>query len=204
MLPLLAGAGLADAPTHGPASFLARFAHLAVLIAMLIASYDKLLVVVSLLVAILASFTALDMAERINTTSRQQSRAARFWLTGGAVAMGVGIWSMHFIGMLAFRLPIALGYDVWITCSLLIAMATSGFALWIVTRSELPLRRLFGSALLMGTGIAGMHYTGMAAMRMQPGIDYDLVLFLASILIAVAPRRRRCGSPSACARTRRT
>lgn len=154
---------------------------------MLIASYDKLLVVVSLLVAILASFTALDMAERINTTSRQQSRAARFWLTGGAVAMGVGIWSMHFIGMLAFRLPIALGYDVWITTlSLLIAMATSGFALWIVTRSELPLRRLFGSALLMGTGIAGMHYTGMAAMRMQPGIDYDLVLFLASILIAVA------------------
>ncbi|WP_309248380.1 MHYT domain-containing protein, partial [Salmonella enterica] len=93
------------------------------------ANYDKPLVVVSLLVAILASYTALDMAERINTTSHLHSRAARFWLAGGAVAMGLGIWSMHFIGMLAFRLPIALGYDVWITTlSLLIAIATSGYA----------------------------------------------------------------------------
>ena len=154
---------------------------------MLIATYDKLLVVVSLLVAILASYTALDMAERINTASHQHPRVARFWLTGGAIAMGVGIWSMHFIGMLAFRLPIALGYDAWITAvSLLIAIATSGFALWIVTLPVLPLRRLFGSALLMGAGIAGMHYTGMAAMRMQPGIDYDVALFVVSVCIAVA------------------
>ncbi|QNB08479.1 EAL domain-containing protein [Herbaspirillum frisingense] len=154
---------------------------------MLIATYDKLLVVVSLLVAILASYTALDMAERINTTSNQHPRVARFWLTGGAIAMGVGIWSMHFIGMLAFRLPIALGYDAWITAvSLLIAIATSGFALWIVTLPVLPLRRLFGSALLMGAGIAGMHYTGMAAMRMQPGIDYDVALFVVSVFIAIA------------------
>ncbi|MCP1573745.1 diguanylate cyclase (GGDEF)-like protein [Herbaspirillum rubrisubalbicans] len=153
---------------------------------MLIAHYDKLLVVVSLLVAILASYTALDMAERISTSSHLHSRAARFWLAGGAIAMGVGIWSMHFIGMLAFRLPIALGYDAWITLvSLLIAVLTSGFALWIVTRAELPLRRLLGSAVLMGSGIAAMHYTGMAAMRMQPGIDYDLVLFVGSVIIAV-------------------
>ncbi|ALU90485.1 EAL domain transmembrane protein [Herbaspirillum rubrisubalbicans M1] len=153
---------------------------------MLIAHYDKLLVVVSLLVAILASYTALDMAERISTSNHLYSRAARFWLAGGAIAMGVGIWSMHFIGMLAFRLPIALGYDAWITLvSLLIAVLTSGFALWIVTRAELPLRRLLGSAVLMGSGIVAMHYTGMAAMRMQPGIDYDLVLFVGSVIIAV-------------------
>ncbi|OWY31401.1 putative bifunctional diguanylate cyclase/phosphodiesterase [Herbaspirillum robiniae] len=153
---------------------------------MLSATYDSLLVVVSLLVAILASYTALDMAERINTTSNLHSMAARFWLAGGAVAMGIGIWSMHFIGMLAFRLPIMLGYDAWITAlSLAIAIAVSGYALWTVSRPELPLRRLLKSALFMGIGIAGMHYTGMAAMRMNPGIDYDPLLFLASVAIAI-------------------
>ncbi len=154
---------------------------------MLSATYDTALVVVSLLVAILASYTALDMAERINTTSSQHSTAARLWLAGGAVAMGVGIWAMHFIGMLAFRLPIALGYDAWITgLSLIIAVAVSGYALWIVSQPDLPRRRLLGSAVLMGIGIAGMHYTGMAAMRMRPGIDYDPLLFLASVAIAIA------------------
>ena len=154
---------------------------------MLSASYDSLLVVVSLLVAILASYTALDMAERINTTSHAHAAAGRFWLAGGAVAMGIGIWSMHFIGMLAFRLPLMLGYDPWITvASLVIAIAVSGYALWIVTRPELPLRRLLSSAVFMGAGIAAMHYTGMAAMRMSPGIEYDPLLFSTSVAIAVA------------------
>ncbi|TQK13365.1 MULTISPECIES: bifunctional diguanylate cyclase/phosphodiesterase [unclassified Herbaspirillum] len=154
---------------------------------MLSASYDSLLVAVSLFVAILASYTALDMAERINTTNNQHAMAARMWLAGGAVAMGIGIWSMHFIGMLAFRLPILLGYDLWITMlSLAIAIAVSGYALWIATRPQLPWRRLFSSALLMGIGIAGMHYTGMAAMRMSPGIEYDPLLFAASVAIAIA------------------
>ncbi|WP_050463067.1 putative bifunctional diguanylate cyclase/phosphodiesterase [Herbaspirillum autotrophicum] len=150
---------------------------------MLTASYDSALVVVSLLVAILASYTALDMAERINST---QEFGGRSWLVGGAVAMGIGIWSMHFIGMLAFRLPIVLGYDIWITLlSLLVAIIVSGFALWTVSRPELPLRRLLKSALLMGGGIALMHYIGMAAMLMNPAIQYDPLIFLASIVIAV-------------------
>ncbi|MBP0599296.1 EAL domain-containing protein [Herbaspirillum sp. LeCh32-8] len=154
---------------------------------MLSATYDSLLVVVSLLVAILASYTALDMAERISTAGNQQAGAARLWLAGGAVAMGIGIWSMHFVGMLAFRLPIMLGYDPWITAlSLLIAIAVSGYALQTVTQAELPLRRLLKSALFMGIGIAGMHYTGMAAMRMNPGIVYDPLLFSASVAIAIA------------------
>ncbi len=124
------------------------------------------------------------MTERINST---RDYAGRSWLIGGAVAMGIGIWSMHFVGMLAFRLPIDLGYDPWITfLSLLIAVAVSGFALWIVSRPELPLRRLFNSALAMGLGIAAMHYTGMAAMLMNPGIRYDPWWFAASIFIAVA------------------
>jgi len=151
---------------------------------MLSASYDSLLVVVSLLVAVLASYTALDMTERINAT---QEYAGRSWLLGGAVAMGIGIWSMHFVGMLAFRLPIDLGYDPWITfLSLLIAIGVSGFALWIVSRPELPLRRLLNSALAMGVGIAAMHYTGMAALLMMPGIHYDPLLFAASVAIAIA------------------
>ena len=151
---------------------------------MLSASYDSLLVVLSLLVAVLASYTALDMTERINST---REYAGRSWLLGGAIAMGIGIWSMHFVGMLAFRLPIELGYDPWITfLSLLIAIGVSGFALWIVSRPELPLRRLFISALAMGLGIAAMHYTGMAAMLMNPGIRYDPWWFAASVVIAVA------------------
>lgn len=150
---------------------------------MLVGSYNPLLVLLSLLVAVLASYTALDMAGRVVTA---QGRAAFWWLTGGASAMGVGIWSMHFVGMLAFSLPIPLGYDVSITlASLAIAIAASAFALWLVSRRELPWRRLVGGALLMGVGVAGMHYTGMAALRMKPGIDYDPAIFGLSVVIAV-------------------
>jgi diguanylate cyclase (GGDEF)-like protein len=123
------------------------------------------------------------MAGRVVTA---QGRAAFWWLIGGASAMGVGIWSMHFVGMLAFSLPIPLGYDVSITlASLAIAIAASAFALWLVSRRELPWRRLAGGALLMGVGVAGMHYTGMAALRMKPGIDYDPAMFVLSVVIAV-------------------
>ncbi|RUQ46798.1 diguanylate cyclase, partial [Corynebacterium pseudodiphtheriticum] len=150
---------------------------------MLIGSYSPSLVVISLFVAILASYTALDMAGRIATT---QGRAVYLWMTGGALAMGVGVWSMHFIGMLALRLPFALGFDVEITAlSLLIAVLSSGFALWLVSQQRLPVWQLGFGALVMGAGISSMHYTGMAAMRMTPGIDYDPSLFGASLLIAV-------------------
>jgi diguanylate cyclase (GGDEF)-like protein len=146
-------------------------------------SYNPLLVAASLIVAILASYTALDMAGRITTA---QGRAARWWLAGGAAAMGIGIWSMHFIGMLAFSLPIRLGYDPVITfLSLLIAIASSVFALWLVCQPNLPWSRLTLGAVLMGLGIASMHYTGMAAMRMIPLIHYIPSLFILSIVIAI-------------------
>ncbi|MGG7671646.1 putative bifunctional diguanylate cyclase/phosphodiesterase [Pseudomonas sp. WC2] len=150
---------------------------------MLIGSYSSTLVFISLCVAILASYTALDLTGRIATA---KGRAVHFWTAGGALAMGVGVWSMHFIGMLAFRLPIDLGYDISITVlSLLIAVLSCGFALWLVSQPKLPvLQHAFG-ALIMGAGISAMHYTGMAAMRMTPGIDYDPTLFGASLLIAV-------------------
>ncbi|HWT72346.1 MAG TPA: EAL domain-containing protein [Oxalicibacterium sp.] len=151
---------------------------------MLTEQYDSLLVLVSIAVAILASYTALDMAERINSINHKGSFA---WLGGGAIAMGIGIWSMHFVGMLAFRLPIPLGYDLEISAlSLLIAILTSGFALWRVSQPSLPLKQLLGSAALMGVAIATMHYIGMASMHMEPGIEYDPWLFVASIAIAIA------------------
>ena len=150
---------------------------------MLIGSYSPSLVVISLFVAILASYTALDLAGRLATA---RGRAVYVWMTGGALAMGVGVWSMHFIGMLALRLPFALGFDLGITAlSLLIAVLSSGFALWLVSQPRLPAWQLAFGALIMGAGISSMHYTGMAAMRMTPGIDYDPTLFGASLLIAV-------------------
>ncbi|MGZ7459067.1 bifunctional diguanylate cyclase/phosphodiesterase [Pseudomonas sp. Ma2-10] len=151
---------------------------------MLIGNYSPTLVIISLFVAILASYTTLDLTERIATA---KGRAVYLWTAGGAFAMGVGVWSMHFIGMLAFKLPIDIGYDVGITLlSLLIAILSCGFALWLVSQPQLPAWQLAFGALVMGSGISAMHYTGMAAMRMQPGIDYDPTLFGASLLIAVA------------------
>ena len=111
---------------------------------------------------------------------------SRWFLGGGALAMGFGVWSMHFIGMLALSLPIELGYDLALTLwSLLVAVLSSGFALWLVSQPRLPALQLFFGALIMGAGISAMHYSGMAALRMQPGIEYDPVLFGLSLLIAV-------------------
>jgi len=151
---------------------------------MLVGSYNPLFVVLSILVAILASFTALDMASRVSAS--QPRRGAARWLLAGGVAMGAGIWSMHFVGMLAFRLPIPLGYDLWLTLeSLLVAVAASIFALWLVSRPTLPHMRLALGALLMGLGIAWMHYVGMSALKMSPDIDYDPLWFALSLIIAV-------------------
>ncbi len=149
----------------------------------MIGSYNPSLVSLSLVVAILASYTALDLAGRIRASEGSRSRR---WLIGGSFAMGLGVWSMHFIGMLAFRLSMPMGYDPSITFfSLLIAVASSAFALWLVASERLRWPRLITGALLMGSGVAAMHYTGMAAMRMSPGIHYDPFLFSLSLLIAI-------------------
>ncbi|MFL9609259.1 putative bifunctional diguanylate cyclase/phosphodiesterase [Methylobacillus sp. Pita2] len=146
--------------------------------------YDVNLVAVSLVVAIFASYTALNLAERINTA---KGWAATWWLLGGAATLGIGIWSMHFIGMLAFRLPIPLGYDMGITVfSLALVIVVSGFALYQVIQPVLPLKRLLVSAVIMGIGVASMHYVGMAAMLMEPAPTYDPGLFVLSVAIAVA------------------
>jgi diguanylate cyclase (GGDEF)-like protein len=150
---------------------------------MLVSSYNEALVACSIIVAILASYTALNMAGRVASAS---GKSSLLWLVGGSFAMGFGIWSMHFIGMLAFRLPIALGYDVPLTLlSLLVAVGSSALALHLVCQPRLPWGRLVSGGTLMGLGIACMHYTGMEAMRMSPGIIYVPWVFVLSVVIAI-------------------
>src|SRR5438067_3737568 len=150
---------------------------------MLTGYYETPLVLISILVAIVASYSALSLAGRV-TESR--GRAALAWTLGGGVAMGSGIWAMHFVGMLAFRLPIPLAFDPRVTMfSLLLAIAASMLALSQVSRFHLGRTRLAVSAVMMGGGINAMHYTGMAAMRMSPGIVYDPWLFALSVAIAI-------------------
>ena len=151
----------------------------------MIPTFDYWLVLLSVVIAVNASFVALDVASRIAAYKGQKTEW--YWLAGGAISMGTGVWSMHFIGMLAYRLPIPLSYDVRITLlSLSIAILAAGFALYWASRAVMNWDRLLGGALLMGLGIASMHYVGMAATRMEPPIRYEPWLFSVSLLIAVA------------------
>jgi len=148
-------------------------------------SYDLTLVVLSYLVAVLASYTALDLGGRV-TANRGGVRV--LWLAGGALAMGVGIWSMHFIAMLAFRMGMGLdvSYDFGtVLLSVVFAIAGTAVALALTARESLsPLRLVFGG-VFMGAGVVAMHYTGMAAMRMAATVVYDPWLLGYSMLIAV-------------------
>jgi diguanylate cyclase len=147
-------------------------------------SYNLWLVVISFVVATLASYTALDLTGRIFVLASPRLR--HVWRLGGAAALGVGIWSMHFIAMLAFSLPIPLGYDFATTAaSLGLAIAASYLALHITTREKLTATRLLAGGAVMGCGIAGMHYVGMAAMQMTPGIVYQPAWFAGSLAIAI-------------------
>jgi two-component system sensor histidine kinase/response regulator len=149
----------------------------------LVGSYNYGLVALSVLISILASYAALDIAGRV-TATHGKIRIA--WLAGGAGAMGSGIWSMHCIGMLAFRLPVVVGYE-WptVAISFLCAVFASGVALFVVSRQRMGwLESVFGS-LVMGGGIAGMHYIGMAAMRLPAMCSYKPGLVAVSVILAV-------------------
>jgi len=144
-------------------------------------TYTPWLVYLSIAVAILVSYTALNLASRL-----ADSHSRNVWLIGGALAMGVGIWSMHFIGMLALSLPIQLTYSLPANLfSLALAVLTSGFALFIVGGKTLSNLRLAAGAVVMGAGIAGMHYSGMSSIRITPMITYEPGLFALSIAIAI-------------------
>jgi PAS domain S-box-containing protein len=141
------------------------------------------MVALSVLIAFVASYAALDLAGR----TRAAHGARRWvWLSGGAVAMGLGIWAMHYIGMLAFHLPVPVLYDIpTVTVSLLAAIAASAVALFVVSRSRLTVRSAIAGSIVMGSGIAGMHYIAMAAMRLPATSHYDGRIVLLSIAIAI-------------------
>ena len=150
----------------------------------LVSSYDYHFVALSVVIAILAAYAALDLAGRV-TSARSQIRFV--WLTGGSLAMGIGIWSMHYIGMLAFHLPIPVLYD-WPTVllSLLAAIVASAIALFVVSREKMGLLRASIGSIFMGGGIATMHYTGMAAMRLSAMCQWSPSLVVLSVVVAVA------------------
>jgi PAS domain S-box-containing protein len=148
-----------------------------------IGTYNPYLVVLSISVACLASYTAIDLGGRISSS---QGWARLAWLATAATAMGGGIWSMHFIGMLAFVMPMPVSYDLDLTLlSLVIPIGLTGFGFFMIgTRRVTELEFPF-SGIFMGIGIVSMHYTGMAAMRMAADIRYDPILVTLSVLIAI-------------------
>ena len=151
--------------------------------ALLIPSYDPLVVAVSILIASFASYVALDLAKRVRTRDR---RLAATWWACGSIAMGTGIWAMHFVGMLAFSLPIPLGYDKGLTfVSWLAGAAVSGVALYVAGRGAMTWRRVAVGAPLMAAGICAMHYLGMAALVMTPAIAWNPLLVASSVVISL-------------------
>ncbi len=149
----------------------------------LIGSYNYALVALSVLIAIFASYAALDLAGRVTAAS---GRTRAVWLLGGAGAMGTGIWSMHYIGMLAFILPIPMAYH-WPTVllSLFAAILASVVALGVVSRQKMGWFRALAGSVLMGAGIASMHYIGMAAMRLPAICQFNSFLVVLSVVLAV-------------------
>ena len=149
----------------------------------MISHYNHNLVALSVLIAIFASYAALDLAGRTRA-----ARGARrwIWLTGGAAAMGLGIWSMHYIGMLAFHLPVPVLFDVpMVILSLLAAVAAAAVALFVVSRNALTVPSVVAGSIVMGSGIAAMHYIGMAAMRVAAMCHYDRRLVALSVVLAI-------------------
>jgi NO-binding membrane sensor protein with MHYT domain len=146
-------------------------------------THDPYLVALSILVATFASYTALDLNGHVETA---RGFARRVWLVAAAVTMGGGIWSMHFVAMLAFIMPTPMSYDIGLTAlSLVVAMFVTGGAFYVISRQSGSPLRLVLSGVFMGLGIAAMHYTGMAAMRGHAELSYDPLFVALSLVIAI-------------------
>jgi NO-binding membrane sensor protein with MHYT domain len=152
-------------------------------------SYSLPLVVLSYVVAVLASHVTLSLAQRLRPHGGDAGPAHTPhwpWIIGGAFSMGTGIWSMHFIGMLAFDMGMPVAYDVPVTAlSLVLAWLVSAIGFWIASRGEPSLLKIIVAGTVMGCGVAIMHYTGMAAMRMAAVMTFDPTLVAVSVVIAV-------------------
>lgn len=144
--------------------------------------WDIPMVLLSVAIAIVGSLTALAHAQRMRASS---GRTELIWMVVGATTLGTAIWSMHFIGLLAFHLQIPVGYDLTLTVvSGLPAIVAALLAFYVLRETNITVRRIVASSLLMGAGISVMHYTGMAAIRMSPPFSYHPLSVTASIVIA--------------------
>src|ERR1039458_9668661 len=146
--------------------------------------YDYWLVTLSIVLAVFASYAALDLAGRV-TSAHGWVRA--IWLSCGAAALGLGIWAMHYVGMLALTMPMPVFYHLpTVVLSLLAAIAASGVALFVVSRPKMSVWQAIAGSVVMGGGIAAMHYIGMAAMRCPAVTVYDRGTVGLSIMLAIA------------------
>ncbi|HTO30515.1 MAG TPA: MHYT domain-containing protein [Pararhizobium sp.] len=152
----------------------------------MIGSHDVFLVILAVMIAMAASYTALDLASRTSVATTRL--ASLVWLAAATICLGGGIWAMHFVAMLSYVLPgMEVAYDLWLTVlSLLTAIVFTGVGFAVVARADTGPTALVLSGLFMGTGILAMHYVGMAAMRMHASLHYDPVWVLVSVIIAMA------------------
>jgi len=147
--------------------------------------YQLPLIILSYLIASFASYTALVLARQLAGASNLQEQRSIHWR--GAIVLGTGIWAMHFIGMLSYKMRMVVTYDTHLTVvSMLIATGVAYTVLGIVARKQLTLIQILAGAVLLGFGISAMHYTGMAAMKMSGDIKYIPGIFILSVLVAIA------------------
>lgn len=151
----------------------------------LVGTYDIWFVILSYAVSVFGSFTSLELAGRVIEEAHKMKRL--LWIIAAAIALGGGgIWSMHFIAMLAFKLPIPVNYDVALTvASLVAAITVTGIGLYIVTGRDLSMGRLCVAGIFVGIGVCTMHYMGMEAMRMAATLEYDPLIFALSFVVAI-------------------
>lgn len=146
-------------------------------------SYNYYIVALSVLIAVLASYSALSITAKISLAN---GKTRFFWLLAGSLVMGNGIWSMHFVGMLAFHIHMTVSYDFWLTFgSLLVSVLSSFIAFFITAPRNINWYKIAGGGFIMGTGIVTMHYMGMEAMIMPVDIYYDKGLWILSAIIAL-------------------
>lgn len=151
----------------------------------LVGTYDIWFVILSYAVSVFGSFTSLELAGRVIEEAHKMKRL--LWIIAAAIALGGGgIWSMHFIAMLAFKLPIPVNYDVAMTViSLVAAITVTGVGLYIVTGKDLSMSRLCAAGVFVGLGVCAMHYIGMEAMQMAANLEYDPLIFALSVVVAI-------------------
>jgi NO-binding membrane sensor protein with MHYT domain len=152
-------------------------------------TYDPAIIALSVVIAIQGGYVSLMLARRLSSLAQGPSDIGRrkALLAASALALGVGIWAMHFIGMLAVKLPITVTYDLlWTLVSALVCILVVGLGVFVASFGRLTPRRLAGAGLLMGAGIAIMHYVGMSALRANCIVSYSPALVIASFAVAVA------------------